>query len=205
VTNGDNGAEELRPFSPIFAGIVSRTDFRRGFFKSPSNEQMLGVVRPEINITWDPADASTEANALNAVGIVTYGVPFGGGDITWGNRSASHPSSTDQSNFISVQRVADILHESLELAMLNYLDGPINNALIDAVRGAVNALIRSFVQSGALIDGECTYDPNDNPAEDVAAGKLKFNLAFMPPPPAERITFESTIDITILEQLGQGE
>lgn len=203
TTNNDTGVEELRPFSPFFAGIISRTDALKGFSKSPSNETISGVVKPEVVITWDPADKTTEANALNEVGVVTYGVPFGGGYVTWGNRTAAWPSSTDPSNFMAVQRVADILHESLELATVAYLDGKINDALIDAVRGAANQLIRSFIQEGHLIDGECTYNPADNPAENIAAGQLRFALNIMPPPPFERATFESLIDISLLEQLGQ--
>jgi phage tail sheath protein FI len=128
---------------------------------------------------------------------------FGTGIRTWGNRSAAFPTSTSPDNFIPVQRTADILHESLEQAMLQFIDRPINNALIDAIKETVNAFIRTLVGRGALIDGSCTYDPAKNPATEVAAGHLTFDLNFMPPTPAERITFESFIDINLLKSLGQ--
>ena len=40
-------------------------------------------------------------------------------------------------------------------------------------------------------------------AEQIAAGQLVFDIDVMPPPPAERITFEAFIDVTLLQQLGQ--
>jgi hypothetical protein len=36
----------------------------------------------------------------------------------------------------------------------------------------------------------------------VAAGQLVFDIDVMPPPPAERITFNVFIDTTLLSQLG---
>ena len=68
---------------------------------------------------------------------------------------------------------------------------------------SVNAFIRTLISRGALIDGKCTYDPTKNPPTEIALGHLTFDLEFMPPTPAERITFESFINIELLKQLGQ--
>jgi phage tail sheath protein FI len=156
-------------------------------------------------ITSAVNDASTEANLLNEKGIVTTFNSFGSGLRTWGNRSAAFPSSTAPSNFISVQRTADILHESVELAMLQFIDLPISNALIDSIRDSVNSFINVLIQRGAIIDGSCTYDPSKNPSTVTGAGQLIFDVTFMPPTPAERITFESFIDINLLASLGTND
>lgn len=83
-------------------------------------------------------------NQLNEAGILTVFSSFGTGFRTWGNRSAAWPSVTHPRNFINVRRTADVLHESLEYAMLQFIDQPITEALIDAIVESVNAFIRTL-------------------------------------------------------------
>jgi uncharacterized protein len=188
-----------RSFSQYLAGVIAATDNAEGYWVSPSNHEIKGIVGMERPITAQINNPQTEANQLNEVGIVTLFNSFGSGIRVWGNRTASWPSSTAPDNFIPVGRVADILHESVEYAMLQFIDRPINQALIDAIRESVNAFIRVLVGRGAVVDGVCTYDPAKNPPVELAAGHLTFDITFMPPTPAERITFESFIDINLLK------
>jgi uncharacterized protein len=189
------------PYSQYMAGVIAATDIEFGYWFSPSNKEIKGIVGVERQLSAAINDPSTDVNLLNEAGITTVFNSFGSGLRTWGNRSAAYPSSTFPDNFISVRRVADVLHESVELASLQFIDEPINQALIDAIRDSVNAFIRTLIQRGALIDGECTYDPAKNEPTQIAAGHLVFDLTFMPPTPAERITFESFIDINLLSNL----
>jgi phage tail sheath protein FI len=195
-------AERLEPMSPRLAGLMCATDVERGYWWSPSNQEFKGIVGTERPITARVNDPQSEANLLNENGIVTVFNSFGSGYRAWGNRSAAWPSVTHPKNFLNVRRTADVLHESVEYAMLQFLDRPINDALIDDIRGSVNAFIRTLVGRGALIDGSCTYDPAKNPPTELALGHLTFDIAFMPPTPAERISFESFIDINLLRGLG---
>lgn len=195
-------SDRLEPFSARLAGVMCKTDMEQGYWWSPSNHEISGIVGVERAITARVNDPQSEANLLNEAGIVTVFNSFGTGYRVWGNRSAAWPSVTHPKNFINVRRTADVLHESVEYAMLQFIDRPINDALIDDIRGSVNAFIRTLVGRGALIDGSCTYDPAKNPPTELAAGHLTFDLAFMPPTPAERISFESFIDINLLRGLG---
>lgn len=195
-------SERLEPFSARLAGVMCKTDMEQGYWWSPSNHEIAGIVGVERAITARVNDPQSEANLLNEAGIVTVFNSFGTGFRVWGNRSAAWPSVTHPRNFINVRRTADVLHESVEYAMLQFIDRPINDALIDDIKGSVNAFIRTLIGRGALIDGSCTYDPAKNPATELAAGHLTFDLAFMPPTPAERISFESFIDINLLRGLG---
>lgn len=189
------------PYSQYLAGVICNVDLNEGYWISPSNHEIKGIVGVERAISFAVNDASTEANALNEVGIVTLANSFGTGTRTWGNRSAAFPTSTFPTNFICVQRTADILHESLELAMLQFIDKPIVQATLDSIRDTVNAFIRTLIARGALVDGKCIYNPAKNPPTELAAGHLTFDIEFMPPTPAERITFESFIDINLLQTL----
>lgn len=189
------------PYSQYMAGVIAATDNNEGYWVSPSNHEIKGIVGVERAISFAVNDASTEANALNEKGITTVANSFGTGIRTWGNRTAAFPTNTSPYNFISVRRTADVLHESLELAMMQFIDKPITQATIDSIRDTVNAFIRTLISRGALVDGECVYNPGKNPPTEIAAGHLTFDISFMPPTPAERITFESFLDINLLQTL----
>lgn len=61
--------------------------------------------------------------------------------------------------------------------------------LIDSICETVNQFIRTLIGRGALIDCKCTFNADKNPATEIANGHLTFDIEFMPPTPAERITF----------------
>lgn len=200
--NSDLDQEELVPFSQFYAGVLAAKDMSNGYWWSPSNTEIKGITGVERQLTAMINDPSSEVNTLNEAGITTIFNSFGTGFRVWGNRSAAYPAKTDPTNFVCVQRTSDVLHESVEYSMLQFLDFPIDNALIDSVTESVNGFIRTLIGRGALIDGKCWYDPADNPATEIAAGHLVFSLDFMPPTPAERITFKSAINIDYLKSLG---
>lgn len=189
------------PYSAFKAGIRAAVDNNEGFWVSDSNHEILGIVGAERNISAGISDAQSDANLLNEKGITTIFNSFGSGIRTWGNRNASFPVSTAPDNFVCIRRTADILLESVEQATLQFIDKPINNALIDAIRESVNSFIRTLISRGALIDGKCTFDRSKNSNEEVAAGHLVFDISFMAPPAGERISFNSYIDINLLKSL----
>ena len=150
-----------------------------------------------------PSMPASDVNNLNSNGIVTVFNAFGTGFRVWGNRSSAYPNSTAPDNFISVRRTMDVIEESVELAMLQFIDQPISNALITAILASVNSFLRTLIQRGALVAGSASYDPAANPPAQISAGQLVFDIDVMPPPPAERLTFQTFIDVSLLQQLGQ--
>lgn len=189
-------------YSSHFAGLISFVDQNEGYWVSASNHEIKGITGTERQLSASINDPNTEANQLNAVGIITQFNSFGTGLRAWGNRSAAYPSSTAIDNFLAVRRTADIIEESIELAQLPYIDQPINAATIDAVRETVNSFLRTLVGRGAIIDGECQYIVADNPIAELAAGHVTYSYTFLPPPPMERITMKATIDTNLLKSLG---
>lgn len=190
------------PYSQFFAGVTSAQDNENGYWFSPSNREIQGVIGLETNISGAINDPNTDANLLNANGIVTVMNSFSTGYRTWGNRSALFPSSTSVKNFIPVRRTADVIQESIELAMLDFIDKPITSGLIDAIRETANSFIRTLISRGGLVVGsQCTFDPLLNPPTEIALGHLTFTLTFMPPVPGERITYNSFVDINLLKNL----
>lgn len=195
--------EKLEPYSQRLAGVIAAKDIDKGYHWSPSNTEIKGITGVERQLTSMINDPNSEVNLLNEAGIVTIFNSFGSGFRTWGNRSSAYPASAHPTNFINIRRTADILHESVEYSMLQFIDYPIDNGLIDSICESVNAFIRTLIGRGALIDGKCKFNSAKNPASEIANGHLLFDIEFMPPTPAERITFESFINIELLRNLGQ--
>ncbi len=194
--------ERLEPFSARLAGVIAKVDHEQGYWWSPSNHEILGIIGMERPITCSLNDPATETNQLNAAGIVTVYNSFGTGYRVWGNRSSAYPTKTDPRSFINVQRTADIIAESIEYYAMQWLDKPIQVA-IDGVLSGVNAFIRTLIGRGALIDGYCYFPKDKNPESELANGHLTFAYHIMPPPPAERITFYEVIDINLLKAMTQ--
>jgi len=195
-------ANATGPYSQWLAGAIAARDLAKGYWWSPSNMQVNGILGPDVALYASLLDAASEVNNLNAAGIVTVFNAFGTGLRVWGNRTAGFPTITTPDNFISVRRTMDVIEESVQLAMLQFIDQPISNALITAILASVNAFLRTLIQRGALIAGAATYNPAENPPAQIAAGQLVFDIDVMPPPPAERLTFNVYLDATLLSQLG---
>src|SRR5271154_1360381 len=177
------------PYSQWVAGAIAAKDLAQGYWWSPSNTQVDGMLGPDVTLYASILDPSSDTNNLNAQGIVTVFNAFGTGLRVWGNRSAAYPTVTTPNNFISVRRTIDVIEESVELAMLQFIAQPISNALISAILASVNAFIRSLIWRGALVAGSASYNPAENPTNQIAAGQLVFDIDVMSPPPAERLTF----------------
>nr|BDD47390.1 hypothetical protein 2 [bacterium] len=200
--NANLDKEVVVPYSPYMAGVRARVDLEQGYWKSASNKDIRGITGTEIQLSAMINDPTCEVNLLNENGITSIFNSFGTGLRTWGNRTASWPSISHPKNFENVRRTADMIEESLEYYMLQYIDEPVNNVLIDAILSSVNAYLSTLQSRGAIVGGSCWYDPTDNPATELAAGHLTFSYDFMPPTPAERISFKACIDIKYLESLG---
>jgi Bacteriophage tail sheath protein len=198
-----SGATAVGPYSQWIAGTIAAKDLQKGYWWSPSNTQINGPLGPDVTLYASVLDAASDVNNLNAQGILTIFNAFGTGPRVWGNRSAAFPSSTTPDNFISVRRTMDVIEESVELSMLQFIDQPITNALISAILASVNAFIRSLIGRGALVAGSASYNSAENPPSQIAAGQLVFDIDVMPPPPAERLTFNVFIDTTLLSGLGK--
>lgn len=197
-----DGATRLEPLSIHAAGIGNAVDIDQGYWWSSSNHEIQAVTGLERKITAMVNDPNSEASLLNENGITTVFNMFGTGYRLWGNRSAAWPSDTAPENFECVLAVGDILDESIEYWSLQFIDQPINNAWIDSITQSVNQFMRKLVGDGAILDGRCWYDPGDNPPAEIAQGHIVFRRDFLPPFPAERITYKVSVNLNYLRALG---
>ena len=141
------------PLSPWVAGATSAKDLAQGYWWSPSNTQIIGVLGPDVSVYSSFIDSASDTNVLNSQGILTAFQAFGTGIRVWGNRSAGFPSYTTPDVFIPIRRTMDVIEQSVMLSMMQFLDQPISNALISTILASVNSFIRVLIGRGALVAG----------------------------------------------------
>lgn len=202
VLDAATSLERLEPLSIRAAGLRAKIDNDKGYWWSSSNQELLGVIGLERPLTARVDDASSEVNLLNENGITTVFNSFGTGLRLWGNRTAAWPTVTEMRNFENVRRTKDIVDESIRYSSLQFVDMPINDALIDSITESVNLFIRKLIGDEALIGGECWYDQARNPQTELQLGHALFNYKLTVPLPFERGTFETEITGEYLVNLG---
>ena len=184
------------PASARVAGVIARSDVERGFWWSPSNRPINGIVGTTRAVDFALGDAAARANILNASEVTT--IINERGWRLWGNRTCS---ADPKWAFLSVARTADAINESILRAHLWAVDRNITRTYLEDVVEGVNNYIRELVGLGAVLGGRAWADPDLNPASSIQAGKVVISFDFTPPAPAERVTFQSILTNDYLEDL----
>lgn len=184
------------PPSARVAGIIAKVDNDTGFWASPSNHLVGGIIGTSRPVDFKLGDASSRANLLNESKVAT--TIRQNGFRLWGNRTL-----TDDTKwvFLSVRRTADIINDSLLYAHLWAVDRGITKTYVEDVEEGVNAYLRDLVAMGAILGGKCWADPDLNSAANIQLGKVYFNFGFTPIYPAEHITFQSHLVTDYIEEV----
>jgi len=187
----------IEPASSFVAGLIASIDNTEGFWVSPSNHELYGLIGTARAIDFMLGSTSSRANLLNASNIAT--IIRKNGWRLWGNRTVS---SDPKWVFLCVRRTADIINDSIMLNHLWAVDKPINGTYLNDVAEGVNAYMRTLIAEGALIGTQdlskkvncCWPNPDLNTAANIADGKVYFDFAFTAPYPAEHMTFRSELN-----------
>lgn len=177
---------EATPASSAVAGLINRVDNERGFWWSPSNNELNGIEGTARAIDFTLGDYTSRANLLNEQKIAT--IIREQGFRLWGNRTLS---SEPLYAFLSVRRTADMINESILRGHLWAVDRCITATYLEEVMESVREYLRSLKARGAILGGDVWVDPELNTPASIANGQVFFDFEFTPPYPAERVTFRS--------------
>lgn len=192
-----SGSVVTEPASARVAGVIARTDNDLGFWVSPSNKGVFGIIGLARPVDFKLGDANSRANLLNENDVTT--IIRQDGFRLWGNRV---PTSDPKWMYLSVRRTADILNDSLQRAHLWAVDRGITKTYLEEVAENVNGFLDSLKEQGAILGGRCWPDLDLNTPANITQGKVYFNFDFTPVYPAEHITFRShLVDTYITEAL----
>lgn len=179
-------AGEAVPASSAVAGLINKVDNERGFWWSPSNNEIAGIEGTARAIDFTLGDYTSRANLLNEQKIAT--IIREQGFRLWGNRTLS---SEPLYAFLSVRRTADMINESILRGHLWAVDRCITATYLEEVMESVRGYLRSLKARGAILGGDVWVDPDLNSPTSIASGQVFFDFEFTPPYPAERVTFRS--------------
>ena len=188
-----------RDATPFVAGVIVKNDAENGWWRSPSNKLINGVLGTARPIDFVMGDAASRAQLLNDAGIATI-VNVNGGYRLWGNET---PASGDQLpwKFLNVRRIADVLYKSIQDNHLWAVDRGITRTYFDAVSEGVNAFIRTLIAKEALIGGSCFPDGDLNTPANIANGEAYFNVEYTPVYPAQSVIFKVSLTTKYLESI----
>jgi phage tail sheath protein FI len=180
------------------AGLRARVDRESGFNFSASNQQYLSVIGLEREL--DEADIQQ----LNAAGIETIKNDFGRGFKAFGNRVSIFPGKGGIETFEATVRSFDTHDEQLEMISDNVsLDKPINGGtFLRRLNRSLQQYINDEITAERLVAGSRAFiDPSQNPASQLEDGHIRIGRKYVVGPPAERITHEAEVDVTLLSNI----
>ena len=184
------------PSSARVAGLIVKSDNDRGFWWSPSNLVINGIVGISKPIDFVLGDINSKANYLNENNITT--IIQESGFRLWGNRTLS---ADPKWAFLQARRTADMINDSLLKAHLWAVDRNITKTYIEDVLEGVNNYLRYLKNIGAIIGGTAFADPELNTPDQIAQGKVTFEFDFTPPYQAEHIIFRSRMTDDYLSEI----
>ena len=167
----------------------ARIDFEKGWWWSKSNQDINNILGVEQIDEFILGDENCDANLLNMQNVST--IIRRAGFKHWGNRlCATNP----QWRFESVRRTADVIEDSIQETMLEYVDRPLDRENADDIIGTINAYMRQLVGLGAIFGGRAWLDEELNTAETMASGVLYINYDFGPKSPTELISLRVRVN-----------
>ena len=190
--------ETVEPSSARVAGMIARSDNERGFWWSPSNTEMRGIIGTARPVDFTLGDVNSRANLLNESKVST--IIREDGFRLWGNRTLG---ADPKWAFLSVRRTADIIQDSIQRSHLWAVDRNITKTYVESVTDGVKAYLRELKALGAIAGGDCWTDQELNTKESIQAGKIYFDFDFCPYAPGERLTFRSHLNNDYLEEIVQ--
>lgn len=188
------------PMSAYAAGLRAKIDLEEGWHVSSSNHAITGVEGMDVALTFGLGDQTCEANLLNAAGITTAVNMYGNGIVEWGNYTAGYPGNLGADAFECVRRTRAIMKRAIQQACIPFIDKPFIQANIDAIRNTVNQYLNGL-KPGKIVDGQCYYRAESNPADELAQGHITFDIDFTPALPMQRLTFTYKINLSNLSSI----
>ncbi|GHH64892.1 tail protein [Kitasatospora indigofera] len=178
------------PFPPcgVMAGVLARTDARRGVWKAPAgtDASLNGVTELEVPLT------DLENGRLNPLGINCLRRLPAVGPVAWGARTMRGADRlADEWKYLPVRRLALFVEESLFRGTQWVVFEPNDEPLWASIRLNVGAFMNSLFRAGAF-QGRTPQeaylvkcDRENNPQNDIDRGIVNVQVGFAPLKPAE--------------------
>jgi phage tail sheath protein FI len=177
----------------IVAGVMARTDVRRGVWKAPAgvDAAISGTVDLQVNLT------DAQNGDLNQKGINCLRAFPGYGRVLWGARTMRGADQlADEYKYVPVRRLALFIEESLYRGTQWVVFEPNDEPLWSQIRLNVGAFMHNLFRQGAFqgsSPGDAYFvkcDKETNPQNDIDRGIVNIHVGFAPLKPAEFVVIK---------------
>lgn len=169
-------------------GLRAKIDNDIGWHKTLSNVAVNGVTGISADVSWDLQDPSTDASYLNEQEVTT--LINSDGYRFWGSRTCSDDPLFAFENYT---RSAQVVGDSVALAQMVVVDGPLNPSLARDIIESINGKFRQWVSLGYLIGGSSWFDPEPNTTDVLKSGQCYIDYDYTPVPPLEDLKLRQRI------------
>jgi phage tail sheath protein FI len=181
------------------AGIMARTDTRRGVWKAPAGVEAATLgARGFEHAMSDPENGVINPQAVNALR------QFASGGVVWGARTmAGFDNSGSEYNYVPVRRTALFLQESLYRGLQFAVFEPNDEPLWAQIRLAAGAFMHNLFRQGAFQGAKASdaylvrCDETTTTQNDINLGRVNVLVGFAPLKPAEFVV------LTVRQLAGQ--
>lgn len=175
-------------FSAVYSALIAHTDNEND--NVPTNTSNKSI--PITGLCLDD-DAGTEiildqvqANEINSFGVVT--ALNLNGYKTWGNNSAAYPQTAETMNrWFYCRRFFSWWGNSFIQSYYKKVDALADIRLIEALCDEENIRGNSYAAQGKCAGARIVYNEEENPIEQILAGRIQFRQYLAPYTPAEDI------------------
>jgi uncharacterized protein len=186
VYDAPTNSTKAVPPSGHIAGIYARTDATRGVHKAPANEQVLGAIKPSVQI------GKAQQAQVNLIGGNCIRMMNGAMKV-WGARTLAGDSSLHK--YVPIRRLLSFLYKSIDHGTQWAVFEPNGPDLWARVIRNVGSFLTSIWAQGALagtVAQEAFYvkcDAENNPPDQRANGLLVVEVGVATVFPAEFVVF----------------
>ena len=181
--------------SPTVAGLISYNDLRRGYYTSPSNQVLNGVIGTQRAVPT--GFVGSQADVLNTAQVAT--IVKDGGFRLWGNETLAKPDPSYR--FLPILRTANVIEESLRESIQWAVDRNITVRFFENVTQSVNSFLAGLEAEGAITGGECYADSERNTPASIKQGSVYFRIEWSGSYPAQTLNLTISLTDRFLEAL----
>ena len=184
--------------SAYYAAMACKIDSENGFVPNitPSNKPADIDALVLSNGTEIYLD-KTEANSLNAIGVVTA-LNFNGFRF-WGNNTSAYPDTKDpKDRWIGTRRFFSWWGNTFAVEHFSKVDSLMNVRLIEYIVDSANIKGNALVAQEKCAGIRVEYKEEDNSKEKLLDGKITFRHYLAPYTPAEYIENILEYDVNML-------
>jgi len=118
------------------------------------------------------------------------------GWVSLGDYTNAWPNDTDPVHFwLPIRRMFCWLGNTLSVNLHQFIDLPGNLRTLTSINETIQAYLNTIVQAGAAWTARCSFNPDDNPIEEILAGRYHFQILWSPPTPIRTLLIQLVYDV----------